>query len=411
MELPVVTPGQRRRAFCWMLVTVPLAGAGVDMFLPSLPAMKRAMQTTDFAVQQTVLVYLGCYALAQIVFGPLVDRWGRRIPSAVGAAVMAAASVVIANSDSIGMVLVMRVIQGTAGAVTVVAARSIVADCYDGQQRARAANWMTIAWACGPILSPALGGYLQQWFNWHATFWVLGGWAGATVLTSLFFLPETRRVRLTGPVGDVFLPYRQIATDPIYMASALAMGCLITIMYSFEVLAPFYIQVDLKRDAVFYGHLQLAMGCCWMAGNLTNRLLSRFSTDFMRAAIAATIAMGLSAGMITVDLAGGFGVLALAVPAGVVFFLAASVWPILYAICLGRFPHAGGAANALVSGLFSLISGAFAFGGTFLQSATAWPMWAIFVLGLGFSLLVIVVFLRRTLTLGVGQLESIDLRR
>jgi multidrug resistance protein len=394
-----------------MLVTVPLAGAGVDMFLPSLPAMTRAMQTTDFAVQQTVLIYLGFYALAQIVFGPLVDRWGRRIPSAVGAAVMAGASVVIANSDSIALVLVMRVIQGVGGAVTVVAARSIVSDCYDGHKRARAANWMTIAWACGPILSPALGGYLQHWFDWHATFWVLGGWAGATVVTSLVFLPETRRVQSTGPLRAVFLPYRQIAADPIYMASALAMGCLITIMYGFEVLAPFYIQVDLKRDAVFYGHLQLSMGCFWMAGNLTNRLLSRFWTDFKRAAIAATIAMGLSAGMIAVDLAGGFGVLALAVPAGVVFFLAASVWPILYAICLGRFPHAGGAANALVSGLFSLISGAFAFGGTFLQSATAWPMWAIFVLGLGFSLLVIVGCLRRTLTLGVGQLESIDLRR
>ena len=157
MEPPVVTLGQRRRAFCWMLVTVPLAGAGVDMFLPSLPAMKRAMQTTDFAVQQTVLIYLGFYALAQIVFGPLVDRWGRRIPSAVGAAVMAGASVVIANSDSIGMVLVMRVIQGTGGAVTVVATRSIVADCYDGYKRARAANWMTIAWACGPALFQTSG--------------------------------------------------------------------------------------------------------------------------------------------------------------------------------------------------------------------------------------------------------------
>ena len=196
-------------------MTVPLAGAGVDMFLPSLPAMTRAMRTTDFAVQQTVLIYLGFYALAQIVFGPLVDRWGRRIPSAIGAAVMAGASVVIANSDSIALVLVMRVIQGVGGAVTVVAARSIVTDCYDGYERARVANWMTIAWACGPILSPALGGYLQHWFDWHATFWVLGGWAGATVLTSLFFLPETRRVRShrSGWRG-VFLPYRQIVDRP-----------------------------------------------------------------------------------------------------------------------------------------------------------------------------------------------------
>ena len=69
-------------------MTVPLAGAGVDMFLPSLPAMTRAMRTTDFAVQQTVLIYLGFYALAQIVFGPLVDRWGRRPLLLIGVAAM-----------------------------------------------------------------------------------------------------------------------------------------------------------------------------------------------------------------------------------------------------------------------------------------------------------------------------------
>jgi multidrug resistance protein len=394
-----------------MLITVPLAGAGVDMFLPSLPAMTKAMDTTSFAVQGTVLIYMGAYGIAQIIFGPLVDRWGRRVPSAIGAAVMAVASVVIANADSIELVLVMRTIQGIGGAVTVVSARSIVADCYDGDARARAANWMTIAWACGPVLSPAIGGYLQEWFGWHATFWVLGGWAALSTVTPLVLLPETRRTKPSGQLRQVFAPYRHIAVDRIYVSAALAMGCLISITYTFEVLAPFYVQIDLKHSPVYYGHLQLIMGALWLAGLLTNRMLTHMSNDFIRTLIAGLAAACISGAMIGVDSASHFSVMWLAVPAGAAYFLGATYWPILYAVCLGRFPYAGGASNALVSGLFSLISGGFALMGTFLHSSTAWPMWSIFLLTLSLSMLIVIIFLRPVLTKGAARLEGIDLRQ
>lgn len=410
MESESVTPGQRRRAFAWMLITVPLGGAGVDMFLPSLPAMERAMSTTEFAVQGAVLIYLGAYGACQILFGPLVDRWGRRVPTALGTLVMAIASVVIANTESIELVLAMRAVQGAGGATAAVSARCIVADCYEGHARARAANWMTIAWACGPVLSPALGGYLQEWFNWHATFWVLGGWAAVTVVTSLVLLPETRRHYPSGPLRRVFAPYRRIGTDKLYIASALAMGCLCTVMYAFEVLAPFYVQVDLGEGPVFYGHLQLAMGALWMTGNFTNRLLLGVATDFLRMVIAVLIGVSVAGAMIAMDVAGYFSVPWLAIPSGIAFFTAATCWPVLYGICLGRFPHAGGAANALVSGLFCLISGGFALAGSFLHSDTAWPMWTIITLCLGIAALIFFTFLRATLTRGVGKLESIDIR-
>ncbi len=149
------------------------------------------------------------------------------------------------------------------------------------------------------------------------------------------------------------------------------------------------------------------MGALWMAGNLTNRYLQHVSTDFRRSMVAAAVALSVSVGMVIVDLSGGFSLLWLAIPSGLVYFSAATIWPNLYAICLGRFPHAGGAANGLVSGMFCLISFVFTLAGTMLQSTTAWPLWSIFSVAIMLALLILAVFLRRTLIRGVGRLEPL----
>jgi len=356
-----------------MLITVPYGGAGVDMYLASLPAMTKAMDASKFEVQLTVLVYLLVYGFGQIFFGPVVDRWGRRWPTAIGAAV---------------------------------AARCIVADCYEGAARVRAANWMTVAWACGPILSPALGANLQVWFGWQATFWVLFGWALLSVFTSLILLPETRRVFSTASFAAIFRPYGQIITDRIYVPAAITMGGLITLLYVFEVLAPFYVQVKFNESTTFYGYLQLCMGALWLSGNLASRFLENFSTDYRRVTVAAVIIILVSIGMIAANAMGAFSLWQLAIPSGVCLFFAASIWPLLYAVCLGRFPHAGGMANGLVSGMFCIISFFFTISGTLLESRTALPLWIIYLIAMAVVIFILTAFLREVFHRGVRHIEA-----
>ncbi len=370
---------RRSNAFLAMLVMVPLGGAATDIYIPSLPAMENYFHADRFAVQATLLVFMAGYGAGQIIAGPLTDSFGRRMPILMSTVLFVGASVGIALAPPLPVVIALRAAQGIFAACSAVGARAIVADCYDGAERIKAANWMTIAWATGPILSPALGGYLQAWFGWTASFWFLAGWGIIVVFVALLLLPETRAQKLREPFGKAFGVYRTMAVDPVYLPTALGMACLISVMYGFEVLAPFYIQTDLKHSPIFYGHLQLVLGCLWLAGNFFNRLVSPHVKVIRIITAAAGISLLVSVLMLVLDLSGVFSVVALVVPAGIVYFLMAMIWPNGYSKCLARFEHAGGSANALVSGLFIIVSAVFTAVASLLQSPSAWPMWTLYI--------------------------------
>ena len=378
-----------------MLIMVPLAGAATDIYVPSLPAMVDHFHSSKLAVQATLLVFMGFYGVGQIIAGPLTDTFGRRIPTLLCTGVFVLASIGIALAPPLWVVIALRGVQGLFGACSAVAARAIVADCYEGHERAKAANWMTIAWAAGPVLSPALGGYLQSWFGWTASFWFLTGWGGLVMLVSLLVLPETRVRRPTSEFVPAFRIYRRMATDPVYLPTAVGMALIISVMFGFEVLAPFYIQHDLKHGPIFYGHLQCALGLLWLTGNLLNRFVSVHVKVIRIITAAGGIAFLISVVMLVLDLSGVFSVLAIALPAGAVYFLVSMIWPNGYAACLGRFRDAGGSANALVSGLFVLVSAFFILVASAMESATAWPMWSLYIFVTAAALICFVGFLRK----------------
>lgn len=386
---------QRRLAFISMLIMVPLAGAATDIYIPSLPAMEQAFDAQRFAIQATLLVFMVCYGIGQIIAGPLTDSFGRKWPILFSTIIFVVASVGIALAPPLWVVIVLRGVQGIFAACAAVGARAIVADCYDGAERHKAANWMTIAWATGPILSPALGGYLQDWFGWTASFWFLAGWGAVVVLVALVVLPETRARELRGPFIKTFGIYGTMAKDPVYLPTALGMACLISVMYGFEILAPFYVQTDLKHSPIFYGHLQLILGCLWLAGNFFNRFVSARVKVIQIITAAAGISLLISMLMFVLDLSGVFSVLALAVPAGIVYFLMAMIWPNGYSKCLGRFQDAGGSANALVSGLFIIVSAGFTAVASLVESQTAWPMWLLYTFVSAATLFCFYGFLRK----------------
>lgn len=389
-----LTAAERKRAFFAMLVMVPLAGAATDIYIPSLPAMAHEFDASRFAIQSTLLVFMACYGLGQIIAGPLTDSLGRRAPVLLSTLVFVLASVAIALAPPLWLVIALRGVQGVFIACCAVGARAIVADCFEGAERSKASNWMTIAWATGPILSPALGGYLQEWFGWTASFWFLAGWGIVVVLVAFFVLPETRAAELRVRFAQAFRLYGEMATDRVYLPTALGMACLISVMYGFEVLAPFYVQTDLHQGPVFYGHLQLVLGCLWLAGNFFNRVVSPHVAVIRIITVAAGISLLISLAMLVLDLNGVFSIAALAVPAGIIYFLMATIWPNGYAKCLGRFQHAGGSANALVSGLFIVVSALFTALASQLQAPSAWPMWTLYVFVTAATLVCFVGFLR-----------------
>ncbi len=191
-----------------------------DMYLPSLPEIARVLNTSTAQVQLTISAYLFGFAVGQIIYGPVSDRYGRK-PVLMGAvALYCAASLACALSTSIEMLIVSRALQALGGSGGIVLARAIVRDIYSGARAGRELSLIGSVMALAPVLAPVIGGALQATLGWRSVFFVLvaAGLAGATVVWLL--LPETLAKRAPEPLSasSMLNSYRVVARNPAYLA-------------------------------------------------------------------------------------------------------------------------------------------------------------------------------------------------
>src|SRR6185295_18640324 len=180
------------------LLLAMLTGLGplsVDMYLASLPDISRLLQAPAADVQLTISVYMIGLACAQVLFGPLSDRHGRRpvLLSALGA--YALASLACALAPSIEALIAARFLQALGGSGTMVLARAIVRDMYDGVRVARELSRMAAIMALAPLVAPLAGGVLQTLFGWRSNFVALLLFAAFAWGMVFMLLPETLRQR------------------------------------------------------------------------------------------------------------------------------------------------------------------------------------------------------------------------
>jgi DHA1 family bicyclomycin/chloramphenicol resistance-like MFS transporter len=178
-----------------LLAMVPLTGATIDIYVPSLPAITAHFGVPAQLVQWTIPSYLIGYSLAQLFCGALSDAWGRRALLIIGIVLYTGASFLAASASSIGMLILMRFVQGLGVAAPGVLARAIASDSFDSERLPHITNYITLAWALGPIVAPLIGGYLQHVFGWKAIFYFLTAYGCIVLLLIYVLLPETNSYR------------------------------------------------------------------------------------------------------------------------------------------------------------------------------------------------------------------------
>jgi DHA1 family bicyclomycin/chloramphenicol resistance-like MFS transporter len=167
------------------------APLSIDMYLPALPSMARALHTSPSAAQLSLTACLIGLAAGQLLAGPLSDARGRRGPLQSGVAVYAAASVLCIIAPSIWILLALRLLQGFAGAAGIVIARAIVRDLYDGDEMARFYALLLMVNGAAPVFAPILGGQLLRVTSWRGVFAVLALIGAVLVVAVMLWLPET----------------------------------------------------------------------------------------------------------------------------------------------------------------------------------------------------------------------------
>jgi DHA1 family bicyclomycin/chloramphenicol resistance-like MFS transporter len=346
--------------FVALMAAVMAANAlAIDAMLPALPAIGEALGVAEENRRQLVITfYLLGFGAAQIVYGPLADRFGRRPILVTTLACYAAFALLCALAQSFELLLAARLLQGLAAAGTRVLAVSMVRDRFDGERMAKVMSLVFLVFIVIPVLAPAFGSLVLAFADWHAIFLGLAVYAAAVLGWSLLRLPETLRPENRQPLSVAVIGrgLRQTLTNRQSIGNTLASTFVFGGLFAFinsiqQIVADVFGQAD--GLALVFAAIAAPMALSSYANSrLVERLGSRRIALTALVIFSAIIAVHLGLAM------SGFETLLLFV---IMQALAMSVFGLigsnLNSIAMQPMGHIAGTASS-VQGLISTIGGA-----------------------------------------------------
>ena len=275
-------PG-RRWTLALLLACLGMIGPfAIDTYLPAFAGIGAAIQATPVQMQQTLSSFLLGFAVMNLFHGALADSLGRRPVVLTGVAVFTLASVGCALSESIGALVLFRALQGASAGVGMVVSRVIIRDLYAPADAQRMMSQVSIFFGIAPAVAPLIGGFLFEWADWHSIFWLLALLGAALWLANWRWLPET----LTPAARQSFRPrpllrgYRQLLSNPRFVALVFASGVPFNGMFMYVLSAPVWLGEHLRlAPTQFFWFFTLTisgmMGGAWLSGRLAGRIKPR----------------------------------------------------------------------------------------------------------------------------------------
>ena len=373
------------RAAWALALLLGLQPATTDIYLPALPALTRTLDASMGAAQLTMSALILAFGVAQLVWGPVADRIGRRPVLLTGLALYTAASVGSALAGSIEWLIAWRVLQGATMAAAVVCARAMLRDLYEPHVGAQVMSLGLSGLGIIAITGPVVGGLAAAAFGWRAALTVVAVVGAVTLAFVVWCLPETLPAK--NPRATQFKPllrtWAAIGRHPSFVAWTL----LVTFTYGglFTILAgSSFIYIDvLGLSPGAYG-LAMALGSSsYLAGTFACRrwVKAHDMAGAVKRGAWFTLAGGVS--ITVLALAGFQSIWAVLLPQMLFAFGHGVHQPCGQAGCVGPFPLSAGAASALAG--FVLAATAFGIGlwlgraldGTVLPFAAGLGCWSL----------------------------------
>lgn len=333
-------------------VLLALTALGMDMFLPAVPVLARALGADAGLAQQTVTTYLLGLALGQFGWGPVSDRFGRRPVLLAGLALFLASSAAVPFAGSMQSVVWLRFVQGVGASAGPVVARSIVRDLYAREQAAHLLARMTAVFGIVPLTAPLIGGQAVALGGWTALFWVYVGMAVLLLVAVGLGLSETApAARPSIAPARIAANYAQLLADPRFRAPLATM--LLGQMAIISFVSGSAVAVTRALELGPTGFSLMFSGV--MLGQITGGLVGSRIVRRMGIARMVRFGVGLSAcaGLCLAALAfaGIAHWAAVVLPMAAFLFGTSFVVPNATAAALSPYPQIAGAASSLLGSL------------------------------------------------------------
>jgi MFS transporter, DHA1 family, multidrug resistance protein len=332
----------------------------LDLYLPALPELAEDLNASASAAQLSITACLVGLALGQLVAGPLSDRLGRRRPLIVGLVGFVLASVACALAPSVGVLVVLRFIQGLAGAAGLVISRAIARDLYSGRALMIFFSRLILVAGLAPVIAPILGGQLSRVMSWRGIFGVLAGFGAVLLLAGWLGLKETLppERRIVGGFSKTLHGYNTLLHDRFFVGCALSSGLAGASMFAYIAGSTFVLQriygLSPQGFSLVFGSISLALV---IAAQIGGRLALVWPLTRVLGFGLTVNLLGATFLLVTVII--GLPLAVLIAALSVMVSAIGLIFPTANALAMADYPDLAGTASSL-QGLSQFVFGAIA---------------------------------------------------
>jgi MFS family permease len=346
---------------------LPLSGFATDIYIPSLPGMAITLHVSNIQVQLTLTLFLISYGITQLFIGSLLDSFGRYKISLFCLILFAAASVVIANTHSIYIIYLMRILHGITVGGIIVAKRAYFIDLFTGEKLKSYLSLFSIIWSTGPIVAPFVGGYLEAAFGWKSNFYFLALFALVLAALEYVFSGESLSNFSTFNIKKVAGTYTDMIKTSSFTLGLVMIGLAYCMVMIYNMTGPFIIEHTLHLSPVIAGYSSLVLGLAWMTGGIIGK--ATINRPFFKRIVINLVLQVLFVVVMLVSIRYVANLYTLIFFAFMIHVAAGFTFNNFFTYCLSRFPKNAGIASGLSGGINYVIVSLFSYGIVFALPA------------------------------------------
>jgi DHA1 family bicyclomycin/chloramphenicol resistance-like MFS transporter len=322
----------------------------MDMYLPAFSNIAGDFHVTTPDISKSLSTYLVGVALGQLIYGPLLDRFGRKRPLYAGLGIYTFCSIGCAMAPGLRTFVTLRLLEALGGCAAQVGAVAMVRDFFPVKETARVLSWLILMIGISPLLAPTIGSAMVAWLGWRSIFVLLATIAAIIFMFTWFLLPEGHQAddSVSLQAGAMLKGFWSILKDPQFLTYASAGALSLAALFAFVAGSPIIFMDGFHLSTKAFGMVFAVLVMGFIGGSQLNVWLLRKITSqrIFRSALIAQVVMGVllfvGARCHWIDLKGTLALLflllsciGLTVPNGI-------------ALSLARFSRDAGRASALL---------------------------------------------------------------
>jgi len=275
----------KRKYFMLILMLGSLTALGpfsIDMYLPAFPIIARDLHTTTEQVAVSLSSFFIGISLGQLLYGPLLDRFGRKKPLYIGLGVYILASLGCVFATHLNDLIILRGIQAVGSCAAAVASVAMVRDLFPVKDSAKVFALLMLVVGVSPMIAPTVGSYITVLFGWHAIFYILLSLGLLNLISSIFWLPDSYvpDTELSLKPIPILKNFLSVIVEPQFYTYALTGAIAFSGLFAYVAGSPVVFMEVFKVSTEMYGWIFAILSVGLIGSSQVNSfLLKKYSSE------------------------------------------------------------------------------------------------------------------------------------